>query len=110
MFKVIKKDDELGAYIEDINLSNISKKTSIGLLSCLAENEVLFFRNQNISPRDHKRFASSGLLINRDLQAVIAHLPSLLSPKKFPSQHYNTIPCLNSTRLTPTDVLCNTSA
>ena len=36
MFKVIKKDDELGAYIEDINLSNISKKTSIGLLSCLA--------------------------------------------------------------------------
>ena len=26
MFKVIKKDDELGAYIEDINLSNISKK------------------------------------------------------------------------------------
>ena len=58
MFKVIKKDDELGAYIEDINLSNISEKTSIGLLSCLAENEVLFFRNQNISPRDHKRFAS----------------------------------------------------
>ena len=51
MFKVIKKDDELGAYIEDINLSNISEKTSIGLLSCLAENEVLFFRNQNISPR-----------------------------------------------------------
>ena len=58
MFKVIKKDEELGAYIEDINLSNISEKTSIGLLSCLAENEVLFFRNQNISPRDHKRFAS----------------------------------------------------
>jgi len=29
MFKVIKKDDELGAYIEDINLSNISEKTSI---------------------------------------------------------------------------------
>ena len=54
MFKVIKKDDELGAYIEDINLSNISKKTSIGLLSCLAENEVLFFRNQNISRRDQR--------------------------------------------------------
>ena len=58
MFKVIKKDEALGAYIEDIDLSKISKETSTELLSCLAENEVLFFRNQNISPKDHKRFAS----------------------------------------------------
>ena len=58
MFKVIKKDEALGAYIEDIDLSMISKETSTELLSCLAENEVLFFRNQNISPKDHKRFAS----------------------------------------------------
>ena len=38
MFKVIKKDEALGAYIENIDLSKISEETSIELLSCLAEN------------------------------------------------------------------------
>ena len=53
MFKVIKKYEALGAYIEDIDLSMISKETSTELLSCLADDEVLFFSHQNIIPYLH---------------------------------------------------------
>ena len=54
MFKVIKKYEALGAYIEDIDLSMISKETSTELLSCLAENEVLFFETYRLIPHTRR--------------------------------------------------------
>ena len=59
MFSVIKTKFALGAFIEGLDLSNpLSEKQFNQLYEALCENEVLFFRNQNLSHENHKQFAS----------------------------------------------------
>jgi|TARA_B110000008_G_scaffold249923_1_gene262947 taurine dioxygenase len=60
MFIVEKTGFQLGAFISDLNLAeNITDEDFENLYKALSEYEVLFFRNQNISFDNHRRFASA---------------------------------------------------
>ena len=60
MFIVEKTGFQLGAFIRDLNLAeNITDEDFENLYKALSEYEVLFFRNQNISFDNHRRFASA---------------------------------------------------
>ena len=58
MFQIEQTGYQLGAFINDLNLAmDISDKDFENLYKALSEYEVLFFRNQNISFDNHRRFA-----------------------------------------------------
>ena len=51
MAKIIKEDFALGATIDDIDLKQpLDDKLTGFIARALAENEVIFFRNQDITP------------------------------------------------------------
>ena len=51
MAKIIKEDSALGATIADIDLKQpLDEKLTAFIAKALAENEVIFFRNQDITP------------------------------------------------------------
>ena len=59
MFEIKKTQSCLGAYIEGLDLSkSFSEKMLRELKNALSDNEVLFFRNQNITLPLSKRCAS----------------------------------------------------
>ena len=58
MAKIIKEDSALGATIDEIDLREPLKTKEINFIKqSLAEHEVIFFRDQDISPEQHKAFA-----------------------------------------------------
>ncbi len=58
MAKIIKEDSVLGATIQEIDLREPLDESLTAFISqALAENEVIFFRDQEISPQQHKDFA-----------------------------------------------------
>ena len=60
MYKVNKANSILGAFIEEIDLSqHLNKKQIEFLYETLAKYEVIFFRNQILSHKDHSRLASA---------------------------------------------------
>ena len=60
MLEIEKTKYCLGAFVHGLDLSKpFTKEISEELKSALSVNEVLFFRNQNISYFDHRRLASS---------------------------------------------------
>ena len=59
MAKLIKGDFVLGATVQGIDLKKpLSEELVSFISSALLENEVIFFRDQNISPAQHRAFAS----------------------------------------------------
>ena len=55
---IIKEDFALGATIQEIDLREPLDESLTAFISqALAENEVIFFRDQDISPQQHKDFA-----------------------------------------------------
>lgn len=60
MFHIEKTEYQLGAYINGLDLTkSVSDEDFNNLYKALSENEVLFFRDQNISHADHRRIASA---------------------------------------------------
>ena len=58
MAKIIKENFALGATIKEIDLREPLDESLTAFISqALAENEVIFFRDQDISPQQHKDFA-----------------------------------------------------
>ena len=58
MAKIIKEDFALGATIQEIDLREpLDESLTTFISQALAENEVIFFRDQEISPQQHKDFA-----------------------------------------------------
>jgi len=58
MAKIRKEDSALGATIDEIDLREPLKTKEVEFIKqSLAENEVIFFRDQEISPTQHKAFA-----------------------------------------------------
>ena len=58
MAKIIKEDSVLGATIDEIDLKEpLTTKEIDFIKQSLAEHEVIFFRDQDISPEQHKAFA-----------------------------------------------------
>ena len=58
MAKIIKEDFALGATIQEIDLREpLDESLTTFISQALAENEVIFFRDQDISPQQHKDFA-----------------------------------------------------
>ena len=58
MSKIIKEDSVLGATIDEIDLKEPLTTKEVGFIKqSLAEHEVIFFRDQDISPEQHKAFA-----------------------------------------------------
>ena len=59
MAKLIKNDFVVGATVQGVNLEQpLSEELTSFISSALIENGVIFFRDQNISPAQHKAFAS----------------------------------------------------
>ena len=59
MLEIKKTKYALGAFVQGLDLTKkISDLEFELLLKALAENEVLFFRDQHINHKDHKRVAS----------------------------------------------------
>ena len=79
MFEIKKTQSCLGAYIEGLDLSkSFSEKTLGELKNALSDNEVLFFRNQNITHDDHKRLASAfGLMQSHPAYPTIDGFPEI---------------------------------
>ena len=60
MFHIEKTEYQLGAYIRGLDLTKpMSDEDFSSLFRALSENEVLFFRDQNITHADHRRIASA---------------------------------------------------
>ena len=60
MFQIEQTGYQLGAFINDLNLTEkISDEDFESLYKALSEYEVLFFRDQKISFDNHRRFASA---------------------------------------------------
>lgn len=58
MFRVTRISDALGAEVDGVDLSALDDPSFREIERLLAEHEVLFFRNQDLSPGAHRAFAS----------------------------------------------------
>jgi alpha-ketoglutarate-dependent taurine dioxygenase len=56
-FKAIPASGALGAYIEDINLNDLSDDAFVELKEAFLEFKVLFFRDQPMTEEQHVAFA-----------------------------------------------------
>ena len=58
MAKIMKEDSALGATIQEIDLREPLDESLTGFIAkALAENEVIFFRNQDLNPSSYIKFA-----------------------------------------------------
>ena len=71
MATIIKEDSALGATIQEIDLREPLDEDLTAFISrALAENEVIFFRDQEISPQQHKEpFKNRKVAYRYDFQA-----------------------------------------
>ena len=79
MAKIIKEDSALGATITDIDLKQpLDEKLTVFIAKALAENEVIFFRNQDITPEQHRAFALNfGQLQSHPVYPTIEGFPEI---------------------------------
>ena len=79
MAKIIKEDSALGATITDIDLKQpLDEKLTAFITKALAENEVIFFRNQDITPEQHRAFALNfGQLQSHPVYPTIKGFPEI---------------------------------
>ena len=79
MAKIIKEDFALGATIDDIDLKQPLEEELAGFIAkALAENEVIFFRNQDITPEQHRAFALNfGQLQSHPVYPTIKGFPEI---------------------------------
>ena len=79
MAKIIKEDSALGATIRDIDLKQPLDEELTGFIAnALAENEVIFFRNQDITPEQHRAFALNfGQLQSHPVYPTIEGFPEI---------------------------------
>ena len=79
MAKIIKEDSALGATITDIDLKQPLDEELTGFIAnALAENEVIFFRNQDITPEQHRAFALNfGQLQSHPVYPTIEGFPEI---------------------------------
>ena len=79
MAKIIKEDSALGATITDIDLKQPLDEELTGFIAnALAENEVIFFRNQDITPEQHRAFALNfGQLQSHPVYPTIKGFPEI---------------------------------
>ena len=79
MAKIIKEDFALGATIGDIDLKQPLDNELTGFIAkALAENEVIFFRNQDITPEQHRAFALNfGQLQSHPVYPTIEGFPEI---------------------------------
>ena len=79
MAKIIKEDSALGATIIDIDLKQPLDEELTGFIAnALAENEVIFFRNQDITPEQHRAFALNfGQLQSHPVYPTIEGFPEI---------------------------------
>ena len=79
MAKIIKEDSALGATITDIDLKQpLEEKLTVFIAKALAENEVIFFRNQDITPEQHRAFALNfGQLQSHPVYPTIEGFPEI---------------------------------
>jgi len=79
MAKIIKEDSALGATITDIDLKQpLEEKLTVFIAKALAENEVIFFRDQDITPEQHRAFALNfGQLQSHPVYPTIKGFPEI---------------------------------
>ena len=79
MAKIIKEDSALGATIDEIDLREPLKTKEIDFIKqSLAEHEVIFFRDQDISPAQHKAFALNfGQLQSHPVYPTVEGFPEI---------------------------------
>tara|TARA_Y100000590_G_scaffold333424_1_gene379273 strand:- start:5057 stop:5884 length:828 start_codon:yes stop_codon:yes gene_type:complete len=79
MAKIIKEDFALGATVDDIDLKEpLDSELSSFIAKSLAENEVLFFRNQDITPEQHRSFALNfGQLQSHPVYPTVRDFPEI---------------------------------
>ena len=79
MVKIIKEDSALGATIADIDLKQpLDEKLTTFIAKALAENEVIFFRDQDITPEQHRAFALNfGQLQSHPVYPTIKGFPEI---------------------------------
>ena len=79
MAKIIREDFALGATIGDIDLKQPLDDELTGFIAkALAENEVIFFRNQDITPEQHRAFALNfGQLQSHPVYPTIEGFPEI---------------------------------
>ena len=79
MAKIIKENSALGATIADIDLKQpLDEKLIAFIAKALAENEVIFFRNQDITPEQHRAFALNfGQLQSHPVYPTIKGFPEI---------------------------------
>ncbi|MDG2061558.1 MAG: TauD/TfdA family dioxygenase [SAR86 cluster bacterium] len=109
MVKIIKEPSPLGATIKDIDLSKeIPPEDQTVIKEALARYQVLFFRDQDITPKQHKDFANIfGALQSHPVYPTIEGFPEItilendkLRPSKIEEWHtdmtFKSIPPLGS--------------
>ena len=79
MVKIIKEDSALGATLDEIDLREpLTTKEVEFIKQRLAEHEVIFFRNQDISPEQHRTFAFNfGLLQSHPVYPTVKGFPEI---------------------------------
>ena len=79
MAKIIQEDSALGATITDIDLKQpLDEKLTTFIAKALAENEVIFFRDQDITPEQHRAFALNfGQLQSHPVYPTIKGFPEI---------------------------------
>ena len=79
MAKIMKEDSALGATIQEIDLREPLDESLTGFIAkALAENEVIFFRNQDITPEQHRAFALNfGQLQSHPVYPTIEGFPEI---------------------------------
>ena len=79
MAKIIIEESALGATIQEIDLKNpLDTDLKNFIIKALAENEVIFFRDKDISPEQHRAFASNfGKLQNHPVYPTVSDFPEI---------------------------------
>ena len=79
MFEIEKTKYCLGAFVHGLDLSKpFSEEIAEDLKNALSVNEVLFFRNQNITHHDHRRLAASfGSMQTHPAYPTVADFPEI---------------------------------
>ena len=77
--KIIKEESVLGATLHNIDLREPLSEDMVSFVSnALAEHEVIFFRNQDISPEQHKAFALNfGKLQSHPVYPTVEGFPEI---------------------------------
>ncbi len=88
--KLTPYSENCGVVVEDIQLAQLSDNEVVELRQIFAEHGVLFFRNQDLPPAEHLRFAKrfGTIVVNRFFQPV-PDFPEIAQVRKEKNQTMN---------------------